>query len=135
MSSFLCKSETLSLIAEYLADYAEKTSQPCAGNNFIQHWFDKILKMNQIASGDNDSREYIQRKGKIQIRPADIVSACSCYEYQTAGKFTTENGHRLDFDNNKTMHAIRAIGYEYAKKALQSAAAQEMMRAGKEYWG
>lgn len=141
MSSFLCSSETLSLVAEKLAERADKLGKAHGGD--IDFWFKKILKMNRIASNalneQDDAREYIKQCGKRLIRPVDIVIACRCYEYQTAGYYTARANkktaiHTLDFENNKTMRTIRTIGYDAAMSALRSAAPHECMRANKEWW-
>lgn len=140
MSNFLCKSETLSLIAEKLADRAAKLGRRHSGD--IDFWFKKILKMNRIAADCLDAekypREYIQQCGKRPIRPADIVSACRCYEYQVAGIYYNglDDGkmHILDFENNRTIREIRTLGYNAACFALRAAAPHELMRADDEWW-
>lgn len=141
MSSFLCSSETLSLIAERLADRASRLGKAHGGD--IDFWFKKVLKMNRIASNSwnkqDDVREYIQQRGKRFIKPVDIAIACWGYEYQTAGYYTARVNkkaalHILDFENNKTMQIIRTIGYTAAMLALRNAVPHECMRADKEWW-
>lgn len=132
MSNFLCKSETLSLIAEKLADRAEKNNRAHGGD--VAYFFKKILKMNQISSGDTSPREYIQQCGKRYIRTVHIVAACRCYIYQADGIFTVD-GHRMNFTDNKIMHEIQTIGYNAAVCALQTAAAHDFAKAESEFWG
>lgn len=132
MSNFLCKSETLSLIAEKLAQRAETLGAPHAGD--VEYFFKKVLKMNQIASGENCGRVYMQQCGYRYISKFDIVAACRAYEYQTSGKFT-RGTHTFDFENNAIMKHIRAIGYNAAVLALQNAASKEMIKSDKEFWG
>ncbi len=133
MSNFLCKSETLSLIAEKLAERAAKTNRPHAGDT--AYFFKKILKMNQISSGDMSPREYVQQCGKRYIRTVHIVAACRCFTYQVAGIFEVAGGHKVNFNDNKTMQEIQTIGYNAAVAALQNAAAHDFAKADSEFWG